>query len=200
MDTEGCASLMNFYKEFESSYLHCGKIDLDWSQVQKDLITVEDEQSKNWSIINNDTYTDANSINNEYVKYGYNQNNTRSWKTTNFDPPITFEWEDTVRKMFPLDNSIVTIHRQDPGQVLPWHWDRFMMLKKLFPNDTRPIWRFQVFLEDWKLGHILQIEDSVVHHWKQGDIIVWKPRTEHLAANVGIEKKWTCQVTGFLTV
>jgi hypothetical protein len=30
--------------------------------------------------------------------------------------------------------------------------------------------------------------------------VVWHPGTEHLAANVGFEQKWTANVTGFLTV
>lgn len=192
---------MNFIKDFEEDYYNCGKLDLDWQQVKADLETVADEQSMNWSIIGNTTYNDdASKVQNEYVKYGWTQHNTKSWKTTNFDPKITFDWEQRVINQLPLDKAVATIHRQDPGQTLPWHYDRFFMLKRLHPDDPRPIWRFLVFLEDWKLGHFLQVGDSVLHHWQQGDTVVWKPGKEHLATNVGLEKKWTCNVTGFLTL
>ena len=192
--------MIKFDSNHPGDYQHCGRMVLPWDLIMSDLQGVAEEQTKNWSILDNETYKDsATSIMNEYKQYGYNPYNTRSWKTTNFDPKITFSWEHQVTKQLPLDHAIVTIHRQDPGQVLPWHFDRFFMLKRLHPQDTREIWRFLVFMEDWKLGHFLQVGDSVLHHWKQGDTVVWRPDTLHLAANVGLEKKWTCNVTGFIT-
>jgi len=192
---------MKFTKDFDSDFVNCGKINANWDIIFKDLETVKDEQTKNWSIIHNSTYDDdAEEVCNEYLKYGYNEHNTKSWKTTNFDPPITFDWFDNLSNQLPLDNPIVTIHRQDPGQTLPWHFDRFFMMKRLYPEDTRPIWRFLIFLEDWKNGHLLQIGDSMLTHWTQGDTVVWKPGTEHLASNVGLELKWTCNITGFLNI
>lgn len=182
-------------------YQCCGRMALPWHEIAQDLDSVADEQSLNWSIINNNTYQDqASDIQNEYTTYGYTQHNTRSWKTTNFNPKISFKWEAEVIGQLPLDHAIVAVHRQDVGQVLPWHRDRFFMLRRLYPDDTREIWRFLVFLEDWKLGHLLQVGDSMLHHWQRGDVVVWRPGTMHLAANVGLEKKWTCNVTGFLTV
>lgn len=192
---------MNFTKTFDSDYLECGTIDLNWDIVKQDLNSIANEQTKNWSILNNTSYKDGlTEVQNEHLKYGWNEHNTRSWKTTNFDPPMKFDWEEQVCKQLPLDCAVTQIHRQDPGQTLPWHYDRFFMIKNLYPDDNRPIWRFLVFLEDWKTGHFLQVGDSVLHHWKQGDTVVWYPGKEHLATNVGLEKKWTCNVTGFLTV
>jgi len=193
--------MIEFTKNYPGDYLHCGQMDLPWEQIHRDLQTVADEQTKNWSIIDNGAYQDnASVLQNEYKKYGYNQHNTQSWKTTNFDPKINFEWENLIAEVLPLDNAVVTIHRQDPGQVLPWHIDRFFMHKRLYPNDERPIWRFLVFLEEWQNGHVLQVGNSVLHHWQQGDTVVWTPGTWHLAANVGLNKKWTANITGFLKV
>jgi hypothetical protein len=64
--------------------------------------------------------------------------------------------------------------------------------------QARPIWRFLLFLEDWKMGHVLQVNNSMLHHWHQGDVVVWQPGTMHVSANIGLETKWTCNITGFL--
>ena len=192
---------MKFTANFEEDYLLCGNIELPWNLVDQDLELYKDEQTMNWSIINNNIYQDnASQHQNEYLKYGYTEHNTRSWKTTNFEPKITLLWEHLIYQVLPLDHAVASVHRQDPGQILPWHMDRFYMLRRLYPDDKRPIWRFLIFLEDWKQGHFLQVKDSVLHHWRRGDVVVWQPGTEHLAANVGLEKKWTCNVTGFLTI
>jgi hypothetical protein len=191
--------MINFDLSHKGSYQYCGRIDLPWEDVEKDLASYADEQTMNWSIINNNTYQDeASKLQNEYIKYGYSDNNTRSWKTTNFDPKITFPWENIIHQALPLEHAVIAIHRQDPGQILPWHLDRFFMLKRLYPKDKRPIYRFLMFMEDWKIGHILEIEDTILTTWKRGDVIVWHPGTLHLSANVGLEKKWTCNITGFL--
>lgn len=196
--------MINFNLKDKNSYQYCGNIDLPWNDVEKDLKSYADEQTMNWSIIENDmqhTYSDnSKEIQDEYRIYGYTKHNTKSWKTTNFEPKITLAWEHLIAKQLPLDHAVVAIHRQDPGQVLPWHFDRFWMLKRLHPSETRPIYRFLMFMEDWKIGHILQIGNTILPNWKKGDVIVWHPGTLHLSANVGLEKKWTCNITGFLNL
>jgi hypothetical protein len=134
----------------------------------------------------------------EYKKYGYTEHNTIIWKTTNINPILEFDWEKTIIQQLPLTHAIATVTRQDPGQILPWHMDRLFMLRKLYPNEKGTIWRFLLFLEDWQMGHVLQVKDTMLHHWKQGDVVVWHPGTMHVAANIGIEPKWTCNITGFL--
>lgn len=191
---------MKFTKDFDSDVLHCGRIDLPWHTVFQDLEPYLDEQEHNESILGNHTYhDDAAALQNEYLRYGYNPHNTRIWKTNTYQPKLDFDWEEQIRQQMPwLDHAVVGVHRQDPGQVLPWHLDRFFMLRRLYPDDSRPIWRFLMFMENWKIGHVLQVNDTVLHHWAQGDLVVWKPGVMHLAANVGLEKKWTCAITGFV--
>lgn len=191
---------MNFTKDFDSDYVKIGRMDLDWIRIEQDLATIAQDQERNGSIIGTNTGDALSGIMNEYQRYGYTVHNTKLWKTTNAEPKITFGWESDIARQLPLDRAIVTVTRQDPGQILPWHRDRFFFLRKHYPQDPRPIWRFLVFLSPWKTGHFLQVADSVLHHWQQGDVVVWQPDTEHLAANVGLEQKWTANVTGFLTV
>lgn len=175
-------------------------INLDWDQVATDLETIKTDTEYEVSVVSEQQYhgDDLYALQNEYAKYGYTSHNTKIWKTTGKEPKITFDWEADICKELPLDHAIATVTRQDPGQILPWHPDRFFMLRNRHPNDTRPIYRFLMFLEDWKMGHVLQFGDTVLHHWKRGDVYIWDPKMEHVSANIGLETKWTCNITGFL--
>jgi hypothetical protein len=194
---------MNFSKTFNSDYIHCGKIDLPWDQVEQDLKSIEKDNYRSQNIASGSNDYGADGLQNildEYRKYGYTEHNTVIWKTTARIPKLTFGWEQQIIDQLPLDHAIATVTRQDPGQILPWHEDKFFMLRRLNPEDTRPIWRFLLMMEDWKMGHLLQIKDSMLTHWKRGDVYVWHPGAMHVAANVGFEVKWTCNITGFLNV
>jgi len=192
---------MNFTKHFDSDFIFCGNIELPWDQVAWDLASVATDTTRLNPIVKGNEYHDElEKITSEYTKYGYTEHNTKIWKTTEKEPKLTFGWEQTILDQLPLDQGIATVTRQDPGQILPWHMDRFFMLRRLNPSDIRPIWRFLLFLEDWKMGHFLQVNNSMLTHWKQGDVYVWQPGTPHVSANVGFEIKWTCNITGFLNI
>ena len=191
---------MNFTKNFNTDYLLCGRLELPWNSVRADLATVRTDIARTGSIVGGKLPydDDLTKIISEYEKFGYTEYNTRIWKTTSIEPKLTFSWEEEILTQLPLDHGVATVTRQDAGQILPWHEDRFFMLRRLYPTDTRPIWRFLLFLEDWKMGHVLQVNDSMLHHWHQGDVVVWQPGTMHVSANIGLETKWTCNITGFL--
>lgn len=191
---------MNFNSTFKEDYILYRNIDLPWEQVDADLASIATDQTRVMSIVEKNEYVndELRKLTSEYLKYGYTAHNTKIWKTTNGESKLTFAWEKDIIDQLPLDRATATLTRQDPGQVLPWHIDRFFFLKKQYPEDPRPIWRFLLFMEDWRMGHILQINDSVLHHWRRGDVVVFHPGTEHLSANVGLETKWTCNITGFL--
>lgn len=194
---------MNFYKTFDTDYLYCGRMDLPWENIEQDLKRFEKETYGNHNISGQGTVNNDNayqSILDQHKKYGYTEHNTVIWKSTACEPKLTFSWEQKVVDQLPLSHAVVALTRQNPGQVLPWHEDRFFMLRKQHPENTAPIWRFLLMMQDWKIGHFLQINNTVFTHWSQGDLVVWHPGTMHLAANVGLEPKWTCNITGFLTV
>jgi hypothetical protein len=176
---------------------------LPWDQIDKDLELYRNDQTLTRAIVSDDLLK----INKElyekqqlYSNYGYTEHNTKLWKTTNIDPKLTFAWESSICDQLPLDKAIATLTRQDPGQVLPWHRDAFYYLRNTNKDDARPIWRFLVFMEDWKIGHLVQTENSIYTNWKAGDTIIWQPETFHLSANAGLAPKWTCNITGFLTL
>jgi hypothetical protein len=193
---------MKFTKHFDTDYLYCGRLDLPWSQIEQDLTLVVNDQTRNLPVVDDQTLlgTPLYELHGEYKKYGYTQHNTKLWKTTSGGDKLDFSWEKQVADQLPLDHAIVTVTRQDVGQTLPWHMDRFFYLKKIYPQDTRAIWRFLLFLSDWQIGHIIQVKNSVYYGWKRGDVVAWQPDSYHLSANVGLATKWTCNITGFLTV
>lgn len=162
-------------------------VQLDWQAVNDDLQMYSHEPATTlldpalkWEV--------------DYTQYGYNEHNTKIWKKI---MPVA-GWTQELVDQLPLDNPQIQLTRQDPGQVLPRHVDRFFMLQKNFPNDKRDIVRLLVYLEDWKAGHQLCLDDGMIYNWKRGDTWIWPPQTPHIAANTGIETKWTCNVTGFL--
>lgn len=176
-------------------------VDLDWQQVETDLAQWANDTEYNQSIVNTTIAWDDKlaSEAQRYAQYGYTEHNTRIWKSTNQKDPLEFNWESALVAQLPIDQGIATLTRQDPGQVLPWHVDKFYMLRRLNPDDPRMIIRFLVFFQDWDVGHLLQIGDEILYKWKRGDVYAWVQDTHHVAANIGLTPKWTCNVTGFLT-
>jgi hypothetical protein len=55
-----------------------------------------------------------------------------------------------------------------------------------------------VLLEDWKPGHYFEIMDIPVVNWTAGTVIQWEYDTPHMAANIGLEPRYTLQITGHL--
>jgi len=104
-----------------------------------------------------------------------------------------------------LGMDVVTVSSimQPPGNIITVHRDTFFKIKKKHPNDTRKKVRANIYLEDWKVGHIIQYRDDNKKwhnssHWTQGEGFLWDSEVLHLGANVGLEPKYTLQVSGFL--
>lgn len=123
----------------------------------------------------------------------YTAHNCRFYQHFDEDLPGVFH---RMAEACGLSDYSVSLLRQDPGQVIPWHQDKFYKLKqRLKPGDYR-IFRYIVLLEDWKTGHYLQIGNEPVVKWRAGDIFTYPPDVYHLSANCGIEPKYTMQVSG----
>ena len=97
---------------------------------------------------------------------------------------------------FRLDKTVVAVNKLVPGQILPYHTDRYETYRKrnnITDNDT--IKRVIVFLHDQKAGHQLWIKDKVCVG-PAGSFFGWDQGTEHMAANLGQEDRYILQVTG----
>ena len=105
-----------------------------------------------------------------------------------------------------LNMEVVTVSSifQPPGNVIALHRDTFFQINKKYPNDTRLKVRANIFLEDWKVGHMIQYQDinslnewKTSDNWKAGEGFLWSSQPLHLSANAGMKNKYTLQISGF---
>ena len=94
----------------------------------------------------------------------------------------------------------VSYYRMDTGTVMPVHSDLYRRYIELFDlqGQEHLIRRALVLLEDWKSGHYLEVMDQPIVNWKAGHVVEWTYDTPHMAANIGLEPRYTLQITGHL--
>lgn len=97
---------------------------------------------------------------------------------------------------FDLDRPVVAVNKLTPGQILPYHRDKFVEYRKRNKiSDNENIIRFIVFLHEIKAGHQLWIEDQICKG-EAGSYFGWDRDTLHMAANLGWEDRYILQITG----
>jgi len=91
-------------------------------------------------------------------------------------------------------------YRMDTGTILPTHGDLYLRYVDLFKlqGQEHRIRRAIVFLEDWKPGHYAEYNSTAKVDWQAGDVVEWCYDAPHMAANMGIEPRYTLQITGHL--
>lgn len=96
---------------------------------------------------------------------------------------------------FNLAGSIY--YKMTSGKILPYHKDayiKYISYHKI--KDVQKIHRAIIFLEDWKPGHIFEIDGYPIYNYKAGTYVIWQYDTPHMAANLGLENRYTLQITG----
>ena len=96
-----------------------------------------------------------------------------------------------------MDVVSVSVIKQEPGNIIPKHRDMFHKITTEFPNRKSMKVRANIFLEDWKSGHYLEFDEEPCTHWKANEGYILNNQVIHLAANAGLEDKYTLQVSGF---
>ena len=109
-----------------------------------------------------------------------------------------FDLEEPFQRMvdaLALENSKQALHIQFPGEMLNLHIDK----QREMNDDPSQVFRFFIFLENWKPGHFVQMGNSFLQ-WRRGDLIVfdWK-NMPHATANAGWKPRSLLQVTGTAT-
>jgi len=91
-------------------------------------------------------------------------------------------------------------YRMSTGTILPTHSDLYLRYVELFKlqGQEQRIRRAIVFLEDWKPGHYFEGNNVAEVNWKAGDVAEWAYDTSHMAANMGLEPRYTLQITGWI--
>lgn len=140
-----------------------------------------------------------NSFNNQYdidkwIDDGYtNKYFTGKMHVANFHAT---NWTNLFFNLFPSTHTGVTFYKMETGIIMPTHKDTFkFFIEKNNIIDCSKIRRALIFLENWKSGHIFEIENTAVTNWQAGDYVVWNIDTPHLAANIGVENRYTAQIT-----
>ena len=159
----------------------------------------DDNNFKEYLIVekNSDHKNELNSRIKAFQDWGYSEHNTSSMQITDEEFPEIFE---PIKKFAGFGKTKVVALKQYPGQFLPWHEDTYVGFRKenLIPDDVK-ITRYSLFLEDWKWGHYFLSGNSVMHQWKQGDIIELPPKMHHVTCNAGMIPKLTMTITGTVT-
>jgi hypothetical protein len=86
------------------------------------------------------------------------------------------------------------------GTVMPVHGDLYKRYIELFDlqGQEKSIRRALLLLEDWKPGHYLEVNGKPYVSWRAGDTVEWEYDAPHSAANIGLEDRYTLQITGHL--
>jgi hypothetical protein len=92
----------------------------------------------------------------------------------------------------------LAFYRMGTGTVLPVHSDLYKRYIEVFDlqGQEHTIKRAIVLLEDWKSGHYLEVNNVPYTNWRAGDTVEWVYSTPHMAANIGLEDRYTLQITG----
>lgn len=91
-------------------------------------------------------------------------------------------------------------YRMATGTILPTHSDLYLRYVELFnlKGQEHRIRRAIVFLEDWRPGHYAEYNDIAKTNWLAGDVVEWQYDAPHMAANMGLEPRYTLQLTGWV--
>lgn len=102
-----------------------------------------------------------------------------------------------IANKFGLENSMVRIHVQQPGQVWNLHLDK---LEKWCPENPNRVMRIMVQLTDWEMGHFFSYGNYTFTGWRAGDVTSfdWQ-NVPHSTANSGLSPRVTLQITGLIT-
>ena len=108
-------------------------------------------------------------------------------------PPVL----QAIADRFALDDAMVRIHVQQPGQVWNYHLDK---LEKWNPENPDTVLRVQVQLTDWMPGQYWNYGNYQHSMWRAGDVTTfdWQ-NIPHATANASHGARVTLQVTGVRT-
>lgn len=95
-------------------------------------------------------------------------------------------------------NIGLAFYRMSTGTVMPVHKDLYKKYIELFglQGQEKTIRRALVLLEDWKPGHYLEVAGVPYVNWNAGKTVEWVYDIPHSAANIGLEDRYTLQITG----
>lgn len=95
-----------------------------------------------------------------------------------------------------LHHSGTSYYRMNPGDLLPYHQDRYVNYCRYHDTDPGSIWRIIIFLQDWQPGFLFEIDGQAVSAYPAGTFVAWQGHTPHMAGNLAQIARYTLQITG----
>lgn len=132
-----------------------------------------------------------------WVDQGYIRKNLNDFIGTMYDNSNPMpEWIRQLDDKFGLTNQTYTFYKMDTLEIMPVHVDHFRTYCRLNNVTTDKLYRVILLLEDWKPGHYLEVNGIGHVNWKAGDWFMWRGDIPHCAANIGLDPRYTLQITG----
>lgn len=150
----------------------------------------------------------------DYIQEPFNDPVTvANWVSQGYSSKITGDLCDMRHRLPAWSSKFINIYtelgwkdiglafyRMPTGTVMPVHSDLYKRYVEVFDLGGREhtIKRALLLLEDWKSGHYLEVDGKPHVNWRAGDVVEWVYDTPHSAANLGLEDRYTLQITGHL--
>lgn len=144
-----------------------------------------------------------------YVKQPITNHEVSDWHRQGYDYVKSFTgWmydnrnpmPDYMNKfdVFGLKNQVYCFYKMKTLEIMPVHTDKYLRYADVFNSNPLNVCRILVMLEDWKSGHYLEVNGKGYVNWLKGDWFLWQADVAHAASNIGIEDRYTLQITGEL--
>lgn len=150
----------------------------------------------------------------DYRQEPYNDSeDTARWLALGYQPKICGDMADMRGRQPSWNHRFVeyfqhkgwknvgtSYYRMTSGTVMPVHQDRYVKYRDLFQlqGQEHNIRRALILLEDWHSGHYLEVQGEPLVKWSAGTVAEWIYDTPHMAANIGLEPRYSLQITGHL--
>jgi hypothetical protein len=157
-----------------------------------------DDQYKNIDYVN-ETFNDTEQLE-IWLNQGYVNKFTGDMCDMRSEQPT---WNKRILETFEgqgWKDVGTSYYRMNTGTVLPTHRDLYLKYINIFKLQGREhtIRRAIIFLEDWKPGHYAEYMNQAFVNWHAGAVIEWTYDTPHMAANLGLDPRYTLQITGHI--
>lgn len=144
-----------------------------------------------------------------YVRQPLLDSEIENWRSQGYDHVKSFsgsmyngrnpmpDWVKNFDGLFAhLENKTYNFYKMQTLEIMPPHSDHYQTYIKLFNANPENVYRIVLFLEDWKPGHYFEVAGTAVTNWVAGDWYMWQGDTPHAASNIGIQDRYTLQITG----
>lgn len=170
-------------------------------------MAIQDSRKYNIDVFWDDEYKHL-----KYINEPFNDPvSVNSWITQGYQSKITGDLCDMRHQLPSWNQRFIDLfesqgwkdvgtayYRMHTGTVMPTHSDLYVKYIDIFKlkGQENNIRRAIVLIEDWKSGHYLEVLGEPVVNWQAGTVVEWAYDTPHMAANIGLEPRYTLQITG----